>query len=171
MNKKPSKWLKYCLDNFVDSKKTALDLACGKGRHSLYLADCGYNVLAVDINGEHLKHFEHSRIKKINKNVEDVKNWPLYKASFDVIVVTNFLNRSIFPLIINSINLYGYLIYETFSIGQEKIGRPSNKNFILQTKELISLCNSLLIIKHEEVWAYTPEKQYFKQRIICKNVR
>ena len=170
MNTHPSKWLKYCLDNFVKSKKTALDLACGKGRNSLYLAGCGYNVLAVDINEESLKSFSSDKIKKIKKDVEKTNNWPFNKAGFEVVVVTNFLNRSIFPLIINSVSPYGYLIYETFSFGQERIGKPSNKNYILQNKELISLCNNLSIIKYEEVWAHTPENQYFKQRILCKNV-
>ena len=170
MNTKPSKWLEYCLNNFVKNKKTALDLACGKGRNSLLLANCDFSVLSVDINKEFLQCFSHSNIKKIEKDVEKINNWPLSKAGFDIIVVTNFLNRSIFPLIINSINPYGFLIYETFSIGQEKIGKPSNKNYILQKKELTYLCNDLLLIKYEEVWAHTPENQYFKQRIICKNV-
>ena len=170
MNTQPSKWLKYCLKNFIKSKKTALDLACGKGRNSLYLASCGHIVLAVDINEKYLKCFSNSKIKKINKDVEKAHNWPLTKARFDLVVVTNFLNRSIFPSIINSINPYGYLIYETFSIGQEKIGKPSNKNYILKNKELITLCNNLSIIEYEEVWAHTPDHQYFKQRIICKNV-
>ena len=48
MNTKPSKWLKYCLNNFVKHKKTALDLACGRGRNSLLLANYGFNVSSVD---------------------------------------------------------------------------------------------------------------------------
>ena len=170
MNTQPSKWLKYCLENHVKPKKTVLDLACGKGRNSLYLANCGYDVLAVDINEEFLKCFSNNKIKKLKKDIEKIDNWPLNKIGFEIIVVTNFLNRSIFPSIIDSINPNGYLIYETFSVGQEKIGKPCNKNYILENKELIALCNNLLTIKYEEVWAHTPENQYFKQRIICKNV-
>lgn len=170
MNTQPSKWLKYCLNNFVKHKKNALDLACGKGRNSLLLANYGFNVSSVDINKEYLKSFSSNKIKKIEKDVEKTGNWPLSKTGFDIIVVTNFLNRSIFPLIISSINLNGFLVYETFSIGQEKLGKPSNKNYLLQEKELIYLCKDLLLIKYEEVWAHTPENQYFKQRIICKNV-
>ena len=170
MNTKPSKWLKYCLNNFVKHKKTALDLACGKGRNSLLLANYGFNVSSIDINKEYLKCFSNNRIKKIEKDVEKIANWPLSKNGFDIIVVTNFLNRSIFPLIISSINPCVFLIYETFSIGQEKIGKPSNKNYLLQENELTFLCASLSLIKYEKVWAHTPENQYFRQRIICKNV-
>ena len=170
MNTKPSKWLKYCLNNFVKHKKTALDLACGKGRNSLLLASYGFNVSSIDINKEFLKCFSDNKIKKIEKDVEKNDNWPLSNNGFDIIVVTNFLNRKIFPLIISSMNPCGFLIYETFSIGQEKIGKPSNRNYLLQENELTYLCNSLSLIKYEKVWAHTPENQYFKQRIICKNV-
>ena len=170
MNTKPSKWLKYCLNNLVKHKKTALDLACGRGRNSLLLASYGFSVTSVDINSEYLKYFSNNKIKKIEKDIEKADNWPLNKAGFDIIVVTNFLNRSIFPLIISAINPYGFLIYETFSVGQEKIGKPSNKNYLLQEKELTYLCNDLSLIKYENVWAHTTENQYFKQRIICKNV-
>ena len=170
MNTKPSSWLKYCLDNFVQHKKTALDLACGKGRNSLLLASYGFNVSSIDINKEFLKCFSDNKIKKIEKDVEKNDNWPLSNNGFDIIVVTNFLNRKIFPLIISSMNPCGFLIYETFSIGQEKIGKPSNRDYLLQEKELTHLCNDLLLIKYEEVWAHNPEYQYFKQRIICKNV-
>ena len=170
MNTKPSKWLKYCLNNLVKQKKTALDLACGRGRNSLLLASYGFNVTSVDINSEYLKYFSNNKVKKIEKDIEKTDNWPLSNNGFDIIVVTNFLNRSIFPLIINSINPCGFLIYETFSIGQEQIGKPSNKNYLLQEKELTHLCNDLSLIKYENVWAHTPENQYFKQRIICKNV-
>ena len=170
MNTKPSKWLKYCLNNLVKQKKTALDLACGRGRNSLLLASYGFNVTSVDINSEYLKCFSSNKVKKIEKDIEKTDNWPLSDNGFDIIVVTNFLNRSIFPLIINSINPCGFLIYETFSIGQEQIGKPSNRNYLLQEKELTYLCNGLSLIKYEKVWAHTPENQYFKQRIICKNV-
>ena len=170
MNTKPSKWLEYCLNNFVKNKKTALDLACGKGRNSLLLASCSFNVLSVDINKEYLQCFSNNKIKKIEKDIEKADNWPLNKAGFDIIVVTNFLNRAIFPLIISSINPRGFLIYETFSVGQEKIGKPTNRNYLLKEKELTHLCNNLLLIKYEEIWAHNPENQYFKQRIICKNV-
>ena len=67
MNTKPSKWLEYCLNNFVKNKKTALDLACGKGRNSLLLASYGFSVTSVDINSEYLQFFSSNKIKKIEK--------------------------------------------------------------------------------------------------------
>ena len=36
----------------------------------------------------------------------------------------------------------GILIYETFGEGQEKIGKPKNKNFLLKKGELLKLTES-----------------------------
>ncbi len=42
-----------------------LDLACGKGRHSIYLADKGFDVTGVDLSYKYMKEakqFEHERL-------------------------------------------------------------------------------------------------------------
>ena len=89
---------------------------------------------------------------------------------FDIIIVTNFLNRSIFSSIIKSINKNGYLIYETFSEGQQNIGKPSNPNYILKRRELISLCADLKLIAYEEIYIENSINNSFKQRIFSTNV-
>jgi len=170
MNKSPSKWLKYCINNLSCNKGNALDLACGKGRNSNYLAGKGYTVISVDNNPENLGYISGPNITKIEKDVEIKANWPLTKHKFDLIVVSNFLCRKIFPNIMNSISKKGYLIYDTFSAGHEKIGRPKNKKFILKSKELLKLCKSMSLIFYEEVSVICLEKKYIKQRIFCKNV-
>ena len=170
MNQAPSNWIKYCINNISCYEGKALDLACGKGRNSKYLASKGFNVISVDNNPENLRHIYGPNITKIEKDVEISKNWPITKHKFDMIVVSNFLCRKIFPNIMNSISKKGYLIYDTFSAGHEKIGRPRNKKFILKSKELLKLCKSMSLIFHEEVSVITLEKKYIKQRIFCKNV-
>ena len=165
-----SNWVKYCLEIIPKKRGMVLDLACGKGRHSIFLSSCGYHVLAVDINQDSLNCFNNKFIKKKIKDIENLKNWPLEKAKFDIIVVTNFLNRAIFPSIIKSINKGGYLIYETFSEGQQKIGKPSNPKYILQKRELISLCIDLKLITYEEVYVENSINNSFKQRIFSINV-
>ena len=164
--KKISDWIKYCLRKIPNKKGMALDLACGTGRHSIYLSNYDYHVLAVDINQESLNCFNNKLITKKIKDIENLKNWPLEKKKFDIIVVTNFLNRTIFPSIIKSINKNGYLVYETFSEGQQNIGKPSNPNYILQRRELMSLCAKLKLITYEEIYT----ENSIKQRIFCTNV-
>mgnify|MGYP001241067258 CR=1 FL=1 len=170
MNKKYSNWLSSCLSNTCKSSGYALDLACGKGRNSIYLAKNGFQVLSVDIDCKSLDFFSHNNIKKKVIDVEKKSNWPLVKNKFDIVVVTNFLNRQIFPLIIKSLNKKGFLIYETFSKGHEKIGRPKNEKFILKKKELIKLSKRLSLKVYEEVYVVTNKKKYCKQRIFCEYV-
>ena len=106
---KISNWVKYCLEALPYKNGYVLDLACGKGRHSTFLSNLGYNVLSVDIDRDKLNFFNGKLIKKKVIDVEDINNWPLEKRKFNAIIVTNFLNRTIFPLIISSIQRGGYL--------------------------------------------------------------
>lgn len=167
---KVSNWVKYCIEKISHRQGLALDLACGKGRHSILLSNFGFKVLSVDINKENLKFFSGKFIKKKVIDVENICNWPLEKKKFNAVIVTNFLNREIFPLILSSINKGGYLIYETFSEGQQKIGKPTNPKFILKSKELINLSSSMQLLAYEEIYTKNSEDHSFKQRIFAKNV-
>ena len=147
-----------------------LDLACGKGRHSKFLSNLGYNVVAADIDQEKLNHFNGKLIQKRVIDLENVNNWPLEKKKFNVIIVTNFLNRAIFPLIISSIKKDGYLIYETFSEGHQRIGRPTNPKYILKPRELLRLSNKMQLVAYENIYINNPSNHLFQRRILTKNV-
>ena len=167
---KISNWVDCCLSKVPYDQGYVLDLACGKGRHSIFLSKLGYEVLSVDINEDSLNFFEGKLIKKKAVDVENINNWPLDKKKFHIVIVTNFLNRTIFPLIINSINKGGYLIYETFSQGQEKIGKPTNAKYILKPRELINLTTKMQLIDYENIYINNISNHSFKQRIFSKNV-
>ena len=167
---KISNWVNHCLSKIPHDKSYVLDLACGKGRHSIFLSKLGYNVLAVDINKNSLNFFEDKLIKKRVIDIENISNWPLEKKKFYIVIVTNFLNRKIFPFIINSISKGGYLIYETFSKGQEKIGKPSKSKYILKPRELINLTTKMQLIDYENIYVNNISNHSFKQRIFSKNV-
>ena len=74
---KISNWVKYCLEELPYKKCYVLDLACGSGRHSVYLSNLGYNVLSVDIDEHKLDNFNGKLIKKKVIDVENINNWPL----------------------------------------------------------------------------------------------
>lgn len=115
---------------------TVLDLAAGRGRHSRWFLERGYSVVAVDRDITGLSEITG------NPNAEvleaDLENapWPLAGRPFDGIVVTNYLWRPLFPKIQDSLSPDGVLIYETFGIGNEKYGKPSNPDFLLHEGEL-----------------------------------
>ena len=167
---KISNWVKDCLEALPCKKGYALDLACGKGRHSMFLSSLGYSVLSVDIDEHKLNCFNGKLIKKKVIDVENINNWPLEKQKFNIIIVTNFLNRKIFPLIISSIRKGGYLIYETFSEGHQKIGRPSNPKYILKPRELMQLSAKMHLITYENIYISNISRHLFQQRIFAKNV-
>jgi hypothetical protein len=51
----------------------------------------------------------------------------------------------------------GILIYETFALGNEAYGRPSNPDFLLHREELLILCRpELRVVAFEDVTVSTP---------------
>jgi len=65
---KEAKLFMYNLTQYLNLEKGAkiLDLACGRGRHSIYLNDLEYDVMGIDLsknNIEHAKSFENSSLK------------------------------------------------------------------------------------------------------------
>ena len=85
-------------------------------------------------------------------------------------MVTNFLNRKIFPKIISSIDKGGYLVYETFSEGHQNIGKPTNPDFILKPRELIKLINNMQLLEYENIYVNNSLNHSFKQSIFARNV-
>ncbi len=167
-----SSWVKFCINNIIreNKGKIALDLACGSGRHSIYLSNMGYKVISVDLNILYLLSFSEYNIFKIQSDIETPTRWPFKKNSFDLVVVTNFLNRAIFQNIKKVIKKNGHLIYETFGEGHEKFGKPKNKSYLLRKGELLQLTQNMSVIYYEEIKVINIEKKFIKHRILCKNV-
>ena len=78
----------FFLRNLVDKlalnhEQKLIDLACGKGRHSIYLNSLGYDIMGVDLAAQSIaaaKTFENDRL---HFEVQDLRNLP-YKNQFDV---------------------------------------------------------------------------------------
>ncbi|MEY4121480.1 MAG: hypothetical protein RLZZ457_318, partial [Pseudomonadota bacterium] len=93
--------------------------------------------------------------------------WPLSGRSFDGVVVTHYLWRPLWPQILASLAPKGVLIYETFSAGNETVGKPSRPDFLLQPGELLTACKNLRIVAFEEGFIAQPDR--FVQRIVAVN--
>lgn len=130
---------------------TVLDLACGSGRHSRYLAALGFRVEALDRDETALASL--ADVENVTTRHADVEEgpWPYHMHRFDGIVVTNYLHRPLLPLLINALDEGGVLIYETFMIGNERFGKPSNPHFLLRTGELLEVVRRRLhVVAFEE---------------------
>jgi hypothetical protein len=68
--------------------------------------------------------------------VADIENgpWPLPERRFDAVVVTNYLWRALWPALRGALADGGVLIYETFALGQETVGKPSRPDFLLASR-------------------------------------
>ncbi len=172
MKKEASDWVKFCVNKItkVSGNKIALDLACGSGRHSIFLSDKVYKVISVDLNFIKLSTFDKFNIFKIQSDIESLSKWPFKKKSFDMVIVTNFLNRLLFQNIKDVIKKNGYLIYETFGKGHENFGRPKNNNYLLKKGELLKLTEDMRLIYYEEIKVINVNNKFIKHRILCKNV-
>lgn len=119
-----------------------LDLACGSGRHSRLLAAMGHTVCALDRDGAALAALAALALPGITNLQFDLENgapWPFAPARFAGIVVTNYLHRPLFAAMLASLAPGGVLVYETFAHGNERYGKPSNPDFLLQPGELLDL--------------------------------
>lgn len=141
-----------------------MDLAAGSGRHSLYLANQGFAVLAVDREPFALKALA-TATSDLDINVEqlDLEGaiWPLSDKAglFDAVVVTNYLYRPYLQLLPDLLAEGGILMYETFAIGNAAFGKPSNPDFLLQTGELLDFAarHSLHVLAYEDLYENEPK--------------
>ena len=159
-----SPWVKR-FAALIPKQGTVLDLACGGGRHSLYLAELGYSVIAVDQDISKIDSIASERITAEQWDLE-LQTWPLEGRQFEGIVATNYLYRPHLDQLPQMLSPGGVLIYETFAQGNEAFGKPSNPNFLLKTGELLALAAShgLKIIAYEDIYQASP-KPAMLQRI------
>ena len=143
----PSTWVMRFLP-LIPKGGAVLDLACGRGRHALPMADNGLNVTAVDRDVNLLPC--HDRITAIEADLEEGGAWPLAGCDFDGVVVTNYLHRPLFVVLAESLRPGGVLIYETFAVGNEAFGQPRNPEFLLRDGELLeAFAGTLSVVAYE----------------------
>lgn len=156
-SEKSSLWVKRFLP-YMKFGGDVLDLACGRGRHSLLLQAAGFRVEAVDRDAAALAEIS-AGAPGITTRVADLEGaaWPYRGRRFDAIVVTNYLFRPLFPHLLDALEADGVLIYETFMAGNERFGKPSNPAFLLRPGELLDVVRGrLTVVAFEQGEVATP---------------
>jgi len=141
-----------------------LDVACGHGRHLRYLSSLGLAVVGVDRDEAALAALR--GIGGVEILVADIEAgpWPFAPGAFDGVVVTNYLHRPLFPDLVGALRTGGVLICETFALGNERYGRPSNPAFLLRPDELLHSLEPLAVIAFEQGLVSAP-RQAVIQRV------
>ena len=142
---------------------SVLDVAAGGGRHTRWLASRGHAVTAVDRDAAAMAALQ----PVATTIVADIEAgpWPLPGRSFDAVVVTDYLWRPILGEIVGSVAPAGMLLWETFAVGNETVGRPSNPQFLLRPGELLDVVAGLRIVAYEDGFLDAPQR--FVQRIVA----
>jgi SAM-dependent methyltransferase len=134
----PSPWVTR-FTPLIAARGEVLDYACGGGRHARWLAGRGFRVEAVDRDPVVLELL--AGLPNITVRAADLEQgpWPYDGRRFDAVVVANYLFRPRLVPLLGLLNPGGVLIYETFMVGNERFGKPSNPDFLLRPEELLEV--------------------------------
>ena len=152
----PSPWVRRWA-HLVPAESTVLDLAAGGGRHTRFFHERGNRVIALDRDLRGMADLAGVAGIELAECDLEMGRWPLDGRRFGAVVVTQYLHRPLLPVLAQSIEPTGTLIYETFAVGQAEFGRPSNPDFLLKPGELLdAFTPALQIIAYEHGIVYAP---------------
>jgi len=131
----------------------ALDLACGLGGNAILLAQQGLKVDAWDIADVPIAALQDVALKRqlsIQAEVRDVEAYPPEPETFDVVVVSYFLDRNIIPALIHALKPGGLIYYQTFTRQRVSDRGPRRAEFRLEDQELLHLFSGLQVLFYRE---------------------
>jgi len=159
------------------SGKKALDIACGTGRNTLYLAQNGFEVDALDISAVALQELSQQMNKVtdlsfIHTQLVDLDQYNPPLSHYNLIINIHFLDRSLISKLGKALKKDGILIIETYMQDTENEKPNSNPDFLLKKDELPSYFNdNYEILGYEEFWNDNNELYRMrKQAIVVKRV-
>lgn len=146
----------------------ALDLACGLGGNSLFLAQKDYKVQAIDISEVAITYIQEQAAKKalsIDARMADLTvldhfSWD--NQSFDMIVVTNYLDRKLYPYLKKILKKSGYFFMETYYQSPDAENQEISTQYKLMPKELLNEFGDWQILYYEE------NEHAGRQTIFCR---
>jgi SAM-dependent methyltransferase len=134
----------------------ALDLACGGGRNTVFLAQRGLHAVGIERSRVALEQGrELARQKKVTVDwvQADLQNFALPPATFDVIVCSYYRDPAMYVLIRESLRPGGVLFYETFSREQLRFETgPKNPAHLLELSELLQVFADWRLVFYREMF-------------------
>jgi 2-polyprenyl-3-methyl-5-hydroxy-6-metoxy-1,4-benzoquinol methylase len=151
----PSEFLRQMIDadSWLLPRGKALDIACGKGRNSLYLAARGFEVVAIDISPIALdqgRRDAEAEQRQIDWRQADLEQLQLDHDAYELIVNFNYLQRSLVPQLKKAVKKGGCIIFETYLIDQRDIGHPNNPDYLLAHNELLEHFRDFRVLYYRE---------------------
>jgi tellurite methyltransferase len=139
--------------HLLPNEGRALDLAAGLGGNALYLAGRGLEVHAWDISPvaiDRLNTRAQQQGLTLHTQVRDCVAHPPGPNSFDIIVISRFLERNLCPAITAALRSGGLLFYQTYTLEKQGGEGPNNPHFLLAQGELLALFGELEVVAYQE---------------------
>jgi len=151
----------------------ALDVACGAGRNSLFLAQAGYQVDAIDISREGLnlarQKAENQRLS-INWIEQDLDQFFQFDTDYDLIIVMWYVNPGLISRLCNCLAPGGYLLCEEHLVTDLEVIGPTSLNYRVAPGDLREAVSGVDILLYEESIEMNAEgKQVASARVVVKN--
>jgi tellurite methyltransferase len=133
---------------------SALDLAGGAGRHSIWLAKQGWQVTLIDLSEtgvELARQNAGALVSHIRFVLDDLTQFRAAQTKFDVVMGFFYLEREIFPEIVKAVRPGGVLVYKTYTTDQLKLpGGPKDASHLLAPGELLRLVSGMRVLHYCE---------------------
>lgn len=148
----PASWLLENAD-LLPRGGRVLDVACGRGRHSLLLAGAGFEVTAIDRDEGAIARLRATADRlgfPITTQVIDLETEPppsLGSQLYDAVLVFNYLHRPLVPMLREATKAGGRIFYETFTGRQAERGHPTNPAFLLKDGEIEGLMKPFRVVR------------------------
>jgi SAM-dependent methyltransferase len=149
----------------------ALDVACGDGRHALYLARQGWQVDAIDFARAGLQRLRAAAGReqlRVHAVQADLEQFPLPRDRYDVVVNVRYLQRSLFDPLKAAARRGGMVVFETFLRDQQQLGHPRNPAYLLEPGELRARFADFEILAYEEGRWDTESGPAFLARLLAR---
>jgi SAM-dependent methyltransferase len=154
MTGEPTRWL-VDHQHLLPQSGEALDVAAGRGRNALWLAQRGLQTRAIDRDPEAVQFLREEAERlglPVRAAVVDLEHGDprLGSVAYDVIVVVHYLHRPLMADLQEALRPGGLLVYETFTRDQALRGRPTSPAFLLEPGELRELIQPFEILVERE---------------------
>jgi SAM-dependent methyltransferase len=146
------------------TERSVLDLACGRGRSGLILANRNTPVVFADRAATALDNIRQTLLDRElpgrtwQIDLEQPGINPLDKQVFSAVVCFRYLYRPLFPYLMQAVEPGGLVVYETFTTDNRQFGRPTNPDYLLRPGELRELFQSWQILHYYEGIQHEPDR-------------